>query len=186
MLVQKHALREQAWQLGAGSAMEQKLLQSGRIVLRADGRYELFSQEISGGQGEIARAGDYFKVAADGSPYPNERAHFEKTHQPLGADWYLQTAEPRQAWRADEPIGEAVRFLLDSGRLELHPEDPERFFSARLWGTRETAARDATLVFYRIDRDPQGRIAQTDFNFVSKAAFDETYEVLEQPLKEES
>ena len=41
----KKSARTQAWQLGKNTPMEQKMIKEGKIRLRNDGRYELFSQE---------------------------------------------------------------------------------------------------------------------------------------------
>ena len=178
MLIQKIAVPTQAWQLGAGTAMEADLLAQGKIKLRAGGEYELFSQEATGKTGQIARRGDYFKVDSAGFPYPNSRAYFESMHEKTGDGWYLQKTPPLTAWTADEPMPEEIRYLLDRQLLQIHPGEESRFFSAILWGAPETAARDAVILIYRTDRNEQGGITGVDFNFVAKAEFDRTYRVL--------
>jgi hypothetical protein len=47
-----------------------------------------------------------------------------------------------------------------------------------LFGTLESAARDAVIVFYAIRRDDAGRITDADFNLVDREAFEQTYEWL--------
>jgi len=175
---QKISVPQQAWQLGGGSQKEREMLAAGKIRLRPDGEYALFSQESTGKDGEIARQGDYFKVDSQGFPYPNSKAFFEARHRRLEGDWYLQKAVPVQIWTADEPPNDAVRFLLDSGEMALRPDDPAHYFSAFLCGAQQTAARDAVVVFHVIDRDGENRIAHISFAFVAKDQFDKTYQLL--------
>ena len=177
--VRKRRVRLQAWQLGTATPMEKRLIDEGRIVRREDGQYELFSQEATGSVGEIASAGDYFKVDPPGCPYPNKRDGFERKHRHIGGDWYEQICEPVPVWTADEPVCEEIRFLLSTGRLQIHPDDPGHYFSARIWGTVETAAKDAVVVFYEIKRNDRGEIRSIDFNFVERGYFDSTYELLD-------
>ena len=167
----------QAWELGAGTDMEREMTASGKIIAHPDGSYELFSREASEGKGQMARAGDFFKVNA-GYPHPNERAFFLQNHRPLGDDRYLQKAEPLKIWRLGEPETEEIRFLVDEGRLQVHPGDPERYFTAELWGTEETAPSDAAILFYSVDRDPEERITGIEFNFVVKEYLDANYTVI--------
>lgn len=172
--------RIRAYQLGSGSAMEQQLLREGCIRQRADGTYELFSQEAVNGQGEIARAGDYFKVdEVDGRhyPYPNARAFFEANHRLLDAaqNLYEQKNGPLPVWQKGDPAVPELQFLLDSGRLQLHPDCPQRYFCAQLWGTVLSAPEDASLLFYRIDRAADGTITDAEFNFVDPVIFARDY-----------
>ena len=176
----KTAVKVRAWRLGDQSAMEMDLIAQGKIRLREDGAYELFSQEATGETGQIAYRGDYFKVDSSTRPYPNDKAFFEAHHTPLGEDWYLQSSSPLPIWTAEEPMNDAVRFLLDTGALAFHPEDPARYYSAFLWGTTETAARDAVILFYAIERSEDGRIIRVEFNFVARGEFDAAYTVLDQ------
>lgn len=174
----KKSARIRAWQLGSGSEMERELTAQGRIRVRADGQYELFSQEAKGGIGQHASAGDYFKVDSKGYPYPNSRDMFEQEHAHIGGDWYLQTARALPIWTSDEPQSEEIAYLISHGLLELHPETPQRYFRAGLWDTQESAARDAVVVFYQVGRDDAGAICQLDFNFVESSEFARTYEIL--------
>lgn len=178
MYVQKTALRVQAWQLGAGSAKEAELLQSGKIKRRADGDYELFSREATGESGQLAKPGDYFKVDISGLPYPNDREYFERMHTRLPDGRYLQKPRTLLAWTAEEPPHEAIRFLLRQGLLQIHGDDPARYFSAALWGTLETAARDAVVVIHQVDRNGQDEIVGVTFNFVARDEFNRTYTVI--------
>lgn len=175
---EKKAVRLRAWQLGKDTPMERKMIAEGRIVKREDGRYELFSLEAMGPVGQIAQPGDYFKVDSTGRPYPNGKAFFEKKHRRIGGDWYEQISEPVRIWMAGDPECEEIRFLLSAGQLRIHPDDPARYFSAELWGTEETAAGDAVVVFYEIGRDAGGAIERINFNFVARSEFEKTYELL--------
>ena len=178
--VKKAQKRIFAYQLGRGSAMEQQLLQEGCIRLRPDGSYELFSQEAVNGQGEIAQAGDYFKVdVVEGRhyPYPNARGFFEANHRLLDAaqNLYEQKTRPLQIWQKGDPVSPELQFLLDSGRLQLHPDCPQRYFCAQLWGTALSAPEDATLLFYRVDRSADGTVVEAEFNFIAPAVFAQDY-----------
>ena len=77
--------------------MEATLIREGAIKKRQDGTYELFSQEAVNGTGEIAKAGDYFKVdIVDGRhyPYPNSKQFFEENHIHIAGDEYEQKEKP--------------------------------------------------------------------------------------------
>ena len=175
----KTAVRMQAWQLGRGSDMEREMIRQGRIKPLGDGRYEVFSLEATGARGEVALEGDYFKVdSGAGMPYPNAREGFESSHIPLGDDWYEYRARPLPIWMDGDPACEVVEWLLQTGRLRIHPDTPGRWYSARLWDTEETAPRDAVLVFYDIRRGADGAIEAVDFNFVVREAFERTYAIL--------
>ena len=174
----KESNRLQAWELGAGSAMEQEMIRRGKIVAHPDGTYEIFSQEATGNCGQIAKAGDFFKVDETGFPYPNEREYFLQNHQPLENDWYLQEIRPLKIWRKDDPECEEIRFLLDRKILFIHPENPQQYFSAFLWGTEETAPSDAVIVFFHVERNPEGNISDIEFNFVVRDYFDTHYREL--------
>lgn len=169
-----------AWQLGRNSAMEQKLLREGKLRCAAPGQYEVFSQEALGKTGELAAAGDYFKVDNAGFPYPNERTYFEASHTHLGGDDYRQIPRPLQAWLLGDPMNEVIEFLQQHKGLCIAPDRPEACFRAPLWGSILTAAADAVLVIYRTDRDPQGRLVDAEFNFVAREEFDKTYSFVEE------
>lgn len=172
-----------AYCLGAGSAMEASLLTQGSLRIREDGTYELFSQEAKNGKGEIAYKGDYFKVdhKEDGDyPYPNSKAYFEANHRKSDrdADTYEQIPKPLEIWQAVDPVNDVISFLLERGRLTIKADDDKHYFNAFLWGTDLSAAKDATIVFYKVERDAAGMIADVDFNFVAKAEFERDYTVL--------
>ena len=167
-----------AWRLGEHSAIEEQLLHSGKLVHRPDGTYEVFSYEATGAVGEVAQPGDYFKVDNTGCPYPINRESFERTHRQIGDDLFEQLAEPLQAWTSEEPISEEIDYLMKEKGLELHPETPDQFFRAPLWGTLLTAAKDAVLVFYHTNRDKSGKINDADYNFVARTEFNMTYRVV--------
>lgn len=163
-----------AYRLGAKSTMEQALIAEGKIRVHNNGSYELFSQE-SNDKGEMAVAGDYFKVDNAGYPYPNRADWFEANHRHIDGNRYEQMPKALDAWEATEPLTEEVAFLLNEGKLKLHPEKPEEYFGATLWGAWLTAAADAILVFYGVTRNEDGTITDADFNFVARKEFESTY-----------
>ena len=167
-----------AYPLGAGHPMEAALIAEGAIRLLNDGSYELFSQEAVNGRGQIAQPGDYFKVdTIDGRhfPYPNTREFFLRNHTHLQGDEYEQANKPLLIWQAGDEPTEEIRWLVDTGRLTLKQEDPAHFFNAFLWGADLSAAADATLIFYSVDRDACGAIVDISFNFVARAEFEASY-----------
>ena len=169
-----------AWQLGQTSPMELELIRTGKIRRLASGEYELFSQEVLGQRGQIARIGDYFKVDNAGFPYPNEKAYFEANHVPLGGDEYRQIPKPLGAWLLGDPKDEVIEFLLAHRDLRIDPADPAECFRAPLWGSILTAGADAVLVIHGLERDETGRILDVDFNFVAGAEFERTYRFVEE------
>lgn len=169
-----------AYQLGSGSEMERKLIGEGMIINREDGRYELFSRESVNGTGEIAEFGDYFKVdEIDGKyyPYPNAKDWFDKNHIHLQEDEYEQLNKPLFIWQATDPVCEEINYLISNGRLTIKENDDQHFFNAFLWGADLSAAKDATIIFYSIDKDDQGNITDISFNFIARAQFEATYEL---------
>lgn len=170
-----------AYPLGAGHPMEAALIAEGAIRLREDGQYEFFSQEAINGTGQLAQPGDWFKVdTIDGKhfPYPNARAWFEENHTHLSGDEFEQVNKPLQIWQMGDEMTEELNWLLDTGRLTLKPEDPTHYFNAFLWGSDLSAAIDATLTFFGVDRDEAGNITDINFNFVAKPEFDSCYTIL--------
>ena len=181
----------QAWKLGAESAQEQALVRMG--VIHGSGRglaeaeYELFSREAVFGKGERALAGDYFRVEAtsDGVyTYPIERNWFTENYRHLHGDLYETVSRPVAIWQTDDPPDDVVRFLLRTGRLQIERTDLAHYFRATLWGAPLSAARDAVVVFYHVDRDTDGVPVNVDFNFVARDYFETNYLILppRQPL----
>ena len=165
-----------AYQLGKRSDMELQLMAEGKIREAEDGSYELFSQEAVNGQGELARAGDYFKVDGQGYPYPNTREFFEERHKKIGENRYVQIPFPVDVWAKGEPEDEVIRYLLDNRLITINRSDRERYFNACLWGASLSAAIDAAVVIYDVERDAGGEIKSVDFNFVAREEFDRTYD----------
>lgn len=167
-----------AYQLGNGTDMEKKLLEEGAIVLKEEGLYELFSQEAVNGIGETAHSGDYFKVDEVGGkhfPYPNDKEWFESNHTHLSGDEYEQTNKPLGIWEVCDPVSEEIQYLLKNGKLTLDEKDETHFFNAFLWGADLSAAKDAVVLFYSVDRDDDGVITDISFNFVARADFEKSY-----------
>lgn len=167
-----------AWQFGSNSSMEQQMIRQGRIRPLPSGLYEVFSQEALGKSGEIARAGDYFKVDGAGFPYPNAKAFFEANHTHISGSDYRQTPRELQAWLLGDPVDEVIAYLQQHKGLQITPEKPDACFRAPLWGCMLTAPADAVLVIYRTERDEAGQILDVDFNFVAREEFEATYRML--------
>ena len=170
-----------AYPPGEGHPMEALLMEEGAIRRLPDGSYELFSQEAVNGHGQIAQSGDYFKVdTIDGRhfPYPNSREYFLSNHIHLNGDEYEQVNNPLLIWQSGDAVTEEIRWLVDTGRMTLKPQDPSHFFNAFLWGADLSAASDATLVFYSVDRDASVAITDISFNFVAKPEFEASYSII--------
>ena len=176
-VVKKEGKRVKAYRLGDGGPVLEALERRGLIRRRADGRWEIFSREAVNGSGQLAETGDYVKLDGEGRPYPNAAAWFAANHRPLEGDEYEQVTKPLEAWTPAEPVSDAVRFLMEERGLVLDPAHPDRFFSAPLWGTLESAPRDAVLVFYRVERDGEGRVTDAEYNFVARPEFRRSYRV---------
>lgn len=174
----RHGRKCLAYRLDSQNPALRRLIESGSLIPRPDGRFEVMSREAVHGQGELAEAGDYVKIDSQGQLYPNSAAFFEANHRPLGNDEYEQIPHPLQAWTAEEDMCEEVRFLIQNKGLVLDEAHPSTYFSAPLWGTLESAARDAVVVFYRIERDRTGAVVDADFNFVARDVFVKEYEIL--------
>lgn len=172
MVCKKVGKMVKAYELGAGSEMEKKMLDEGKIVIREDGKYELFSQEAKSGSGEIAEAGFMFKIDGKGFPYPNDPEWFHANHRHVAGDEYEQLPKPLEAWEKDDEMSDAVKFLIDTGKLTLDWASVDAFMGAMLWGSWLTAGEDAVLIFYSVDRDEEGTVIGADFNFVARAEFD--------------
>ena len=167
-----------AWQLGRNTPMEKQLIEEGRIVRLSDDSYEVFSLEAIGEHGELAKAGDYFKLDIHGIPYPNSKEFFEANHKWISGDEYLQTSKVLHAWFVGDPINEIITYLQQNKGLRISPETPETCFSAPLWNTMLFGNSEAALVIYRIDRDELGQICDVDFNFVAKDEFEKNYRMV--------
>lgn len=170
-----------AYQLGKGTEMERKLIELGAIRQHPDGSYELFSQEAVNGRGEAAQPLDYFKVDEKQGlyyPYPISRDYFESNHRHVSGNEYVQIPQPLQIWECGDEVSEEIRFLLDTGKMTINEDDPERYFNAFLWGADLSACRDAVVVLYGVTRGEAGNIESIDFNFVAREEFDKTYSCL--------
>ncbi|MBR5311997.1 MAG: hypothetical protein IKU40_03840 [Clostridia bacterium] len=164
-----------AYRLGDGSETEMRLLEEGKLRRMPDGNYEVFSLEVKNGSGEIAAVGDYIKLSSDGWPYPNDKAFFAANHRRIEGDTYEQIPKPLDAWTAEDGMVPEIAYLIAERGLVIDEKDEEKYFSAPLWGTTLSAARDAVIVFYQVKRDEHGKITNADFNFVAKNEFDRTY-----------
>ena len=174
-VIKKEGKRVKAYRLGDGSPVLEDLERRGLLLRRADGLWEIFSREAVNGGGQLAKTGDYVKLDGDGCPYPNDAAFFKENHRHAAGDEYEQLPKLLDAWSVEEGENDLICFLMAEKGLVLDPAHPERFFSAPLWGTLESAARDAVVVFYRVDRDGDGRVTDAEFNFVARSEFERDY-----------
>lgn len=170
----------QAYRLGDESDVVDGLTAEGEIRLRGDGSFEVFSQEAKGHSGEIAHTGDYIKLDSSGTPYPNSAEFFEENHRHIAREFYEQKSNTVSVWMYGDPMGPEIQYLVEHKHLTFHEDEPDRYFQAPLWDTVLSAAKDAVIVFYRIDRDENGKICDVEFNFVAGDEFKKTYELTEQ------
>ena len=169
-----------AYELGAGTEMEKRLIAEGVIRLEEDGTYRLFSKEAVNGVGQMAKTGYFFKVDIEDErffAYPNGRRWFLENHRHLGGDEYEQVGKPLPIWTKDDPPCEEICFLIGSKRLSLDKENKEKYYNAELWGTMLSAPDDAVIIFYDVVRDGNGKIQEICFNFVDKEIFERDYTV---------
>lgn len=168
----------QAYRLGDESPVVDILMAKGEIRQKADGSFEIFSRETKDNIGESAHSGDYIKLDSKGCPYPNSAEYFENSHRHLAADLFEQCSPAVDVWMYGDPMCPEIRYLIEHRHLSFHEDDPGRYFQAPLWGTKLSAAKDAVIIFYRIVRDPSGKIMDADYNFVAGDEFVRTYEML--------
>ncbi len=178
-VIKKQGKLVYAYRLGQEYPVLTDLMIQGKLKNCGDGTYAVLSQEAStGGEGgQIAKVGDYIKIDGSGYPYPNTAAWFEQNHRAIEGDLYEQLPKPLLAWIINEPMCEEIAFLQTNKGLTIDQENFEGCFGAPLWGTWETAARDAVVVFYEITRDVNGAITDIDFNFVARDEFNRSYEL---------
>lgn len=169
-----------AYQLGSGNPVIDALIADGKIEDLEDGCFAIRSLETVSGSfpGEIARVGDWIKIDGNGWPYPNDRAFFEANHRLIEGDTFEQIPRPLPAWDASCGMCPEILFLTGHKGLVIDEASDQQRYTATLWGTKESAAADAVIVFYSISYDEKGGITDADFNFVQREEFDRTYTIL--------
>ena len=169
-----------AYQLGTDSPVLRTLIEDGKICDIENDRYEIHSRETANGEsgGQIAVTGDWIKIDSSGFPYPNSREFFEANHRHIEGDRFEQLPKPLPAWDAKLEMCPEVAFLVEERRLIINENSFEQRYSAELWGTNETAAEDAMIVFYSISYDDEGKVIDAEYNFVERQEFEKTYSVL--------
>lgn len=179
MAIKKEGKVIKAYELGRETEVEKKLIEEEKIKKKADENYEIFSQEAINGQGEMARKGDFFKLDSSGIPYPNSREFFLENHQIVNEEEneYIQKAKPVQYYMAEDGMTEEIDFLVEKKGLIIDKKSDNRYYTAFLWGSNLSAARDAVIIFYSIDRNERGKIVDIDYNFVEKSEFKKVYEI---------
>lgn len=182
LLVQKKQRIVKACRLGNADPAIDSLIRERKLIDRGNGVYEVFSQEAVRAKamhGETAHAGDYIKIDSRGFPYPNTSEFFHQNYRHIGNNLYETIPVVLHAWTSSMPVSMEVKFLISKKGLVLNPGDPQHYFSATLYGTKESADIHAVLIFYRIDHDKQGNITDIEFNFVARDEFDRTYDILD-------
>lgn len=170
----------EAYRLGEESEKMQELLNKGLVVEKQAGIYEVFSQEAVNGKGEIAYVGEFLKIDSKGMPYPNKIEYFLNNHRRLGENKYEQIPKSLEAWTCTEEqeLCEEILYLMEEKGLVIDKENENAYYTAPLWGTLLSAAKNAVIIFYKIERADDGKILDIDFNFVERNEFEKTYQVI--------
>lgn len=167
-----------AYRLGQKCAVLQRLMDEQRIISNHDGTFRIFSQEAVNGTGELALAGDYIRIDSTGTPYPNTAAFVRHNLRHLFGPYFLQIPHPVSVWTAEEDMCPEIEFLINKKSLILNESDPEHYFTAPLWGSTLSAAKNAVLVLYAVERNTQGQLTNLEFNFVEREEFHKTYRII--------
>lgn len=181
-VAKKDDVAYKAYRLGESNPELDAFFEAGLLKDCGDGYYEIVTLEVlaaGSGKGEVAHAGDWLRVGVKGELFPNTDEYFRANMVEIGKDTYKQLPIRRKAWTADCEMCPEVEFLIKNKGLVLDWDNPDRFFSAPLWGTVEAAAKDAFLVFYELEYDNDGNVTEAYFNFVDNEAFEQTYEIIE-------
>lgn len=173
--IKKDGKAVNAYELGTDDDLLAEYFSRGKLKKLSGDTYEVFSLEAVSGRGEIAHTGDFIKIDTGGNPYPVDRVFFWENHRHTGDTRYEQIPRELDAWDVGESMSEEVSFLIEEKGLTISGS-AEKYFSAPLWGTVESAEKDAVIVFYSITRDAEGHITDADFNFVARGEFDKMYD----------
>ena len=171
----------QAYRLGEPHSVLDCLMKTNKIIDLHNGMYEIFSQEAvkaGSGHGQLACTGDWVRIDGAGFPYPNRADWFQENLRHISGDNYEQIPKLLYAWTSDMEICPEIQFLIQKKGLILNKNNPDQYFKAFLWNTQEVAAKDAVLIFYSISYDESGKILDAKFNFVERAEFERTYDIL--------
>lgn len=177
-IIKKTGKTVDAFELGKDDNYLAEFIRQGKIKKLPDNTYEVFSLEAINGKGEIAHSGDFVKIDSNDYPYPISRAFFKSNHKYIAGKQYEQIPKELVAWNVGEPMSEEIIFLLNNKGLVINENSLDKYFTAPLWGTVESAGKDAVIVFYRIRRDDGGNIIDADFNFVAFEEFKKTYDMI--------
>lgn len=179
-VMKKQGETVKAYRLGDNNPVLDELIAAGKIVPLGHAEYEVMSEEVVNGEsghGQLAKEGDYIKISS-GYPYPNEAKWFHKNHRWIAEDEFEQIPKVLDAWTIDEPMCKEMEFLIREKGLVIHEEEDSRYFTAPLWGTIETAAKDSVVIFYSITYGEDRAVIDAEFNFVVRDAFERIYEVI--------
>ena len=171
---------DNAYQLNTNIPIIQTLINEKKIKILDNVYCEVMSQEAKKGMtghGQKAVLGhDYIKIDGSGNPYPISEEWFMENHIYIKDYQYEQISKPILAWTVNEDMSEEISFLLREKKLVIEKNDERNYFNAELWGTKESAPKDSYIVFYEVNKKPDGTIKDIDFNFVVKEEFEKTYE----------
>lgn len=176
--IKKQGKSVRAYELGTDSRQIQQWIEEGKIKKISEQEYEIFSQEAVNGTGQITYKGDFIKVDTSGMPYPNSREFFLANHKYIRDDEYEQIPKPVSIWQSQEAVVPEIEFLIKNKGFIIDKNNKEKYYTAPLWGTLLSAAEDAYVVFYVIERNEEGAIIDVDYNFVENAEFHRTYHIL--------
>jgi hypothetical protein len=178
-IIKKKGNYIEAFQLGDKCELYEMLKKQNLVYQLDEELYSVFSTETLNGSGELARRGDYIKIDNRGNPYPNSRQFFEANHRKVEKFLYEQIPIILDAWSIEEQKTEEILFLLENKILIINEDSEQKYFNADLWGARLSAAKDAVVVFYKVEREENNQIKTIDFNFVAWEEFERTYSIVE-------
>lgn len=167
-----------AYCLGKDNHKLEVYKENGQLKQLDENTYEIFSQEVHGGKGEVAYAGDFVKIDVEGRIYPNSAAYFLKNHIYLRDFEYEQIPVLLDAWTIKEEMCEEIEYLIREKGLVINHCNKDQCYKVSVNDTILSAGLDDMIVFYEIVRDEKGDIQDIDYHFVKKTIFDQTYQIV--------
>ena len=89
----------------------------------------------------------------------------------------MQTSPVLGAWSLEEPMCPEIEYIVRAGKLRIDEGSDSHCYTAFLWGAWLHAARDAVIVFDRVD-GADGEVTGVEFHFITREEFDLTYRVV--------
>lgn len=178
LVIKKNGKVVKAYRLGEDNPVILQFINEGKIKKTGDGIYELFSKEAVNGKGQVAYDGYYARVDSDGYVYPNSDKYVAENLRHISGDDYEVVPTAVKAWEVSEGMIPEIDFLIANKGLVIDESCYDKYFSAPLWGTILSAAKNAVIIFYSIKYNDDGSIDDIDFNFVEREEFERTYNIL--------